>query len=404
MFDRSLLTRHNILFAIAAFYLLPLAILVIYGAVAMPGTFGWGIASLSLLATAIGALVLFLLMQQWEVKLLDASVSPTSFADTDSEEEDRTQVFTLLEETKNRCQQLDEQYESTREELLFAESDLNNKKEQISDFSEEIELQESARLLLIQEFESYKVEAEAHAEHQRLEIHNCHQTIQQQREAIEAKQLLSSQLEGKVRDLTYEIKTLLHLAEKAESIADKKVSETSVHHESLQLSQRVEASAQAERRVESDVDAICFLKGSVESAQRITGANHFGNRLAKVRDLSIDSYALELRRLTEAFNSDERAVILFYSVKEHRPLFINNAIKNLLDWTPEKFVQNFSSIIASNSDAWRDLVGQLAHRNEVIGDVQLQSRAGKDTDLRCALSLIPTGVFRGNCLAILYRS
>jgi hypothetical protein len=400
MYNRFFHTRHNILLAVALLYLLPLGFLILYGAVDISGGAAWGIASLGLFFTAIGALALFVLMQQWEHKLINAPAFGVDLERSD----DGPRVFTLLEETKNRCQQLEEQYNEAKEELSACEDELKQKREQLDLVTTEMKGQETDQDSLKHELAAYKALVEERELQSKLLLKDCQQTIQEQWESLEAKQQMIVQLEGKVRDLTYEIRTLLQLAEKAESIAQKTVSEGPAPTESLRaLESNGSACAHAgERPVVSDVDALARLKACVGAAQKITGTSHFGNRLAKVRDLSIDSYTLELRHLTEGFNNDERAVIIFYSAKEHKPLFVNSKIKELLDWTPEKFIQHFGTIIHEGEESWKEMISHFAYRHETIGLLHMQSRTGKTVDVHCALGLIPTGVFRGNYIAILW--
>lgn len=91
------------------------------------------------------------------------------------------------------------------------------------------ELKESLNVLA-EEYDQYKLEAQHLIEEERGLAEAQAQTLIEQKNALEEKEQLILELEGKVRDLNYEIKTLLQLAEK-EGPSEKRKSGAAVSRE-----------------------------------------------------------------------------------------------------------------------------------------------------------------------------
>lgn len=402
MLHRFFATRHQVLMAITAAYFLPLAILTLYGAFYMPSNLGWSVASLGLFSSAIGALCLFIIMHNWQIELVGTPHAALSAAENPIESKEEQMVFALLEESKSRCQELEALVAQGREEIFFFETELKEKKEELLTLTQEKEFLQGQQEQQLKEFDHFKSAAEEKLEQNLLFLNAHQQTIHEQRDSIESKQQQIAQLEGKVRDLTYEIKTLLQLAEKAESIAEQKwqpqLAETTCAFEASSTFGCEEGGG----RINNEFEGLQQLRACIDSAQRITGTSHYGNRLARVRDLSIDSYALDLRHLSENFNSHHSSAILFYSAQESKPLFINHAIKQLLEWSAEKYIQNFPFIMQESEEKWKELLAQLNYKNEVQGELLMKAKSGKSMPLQCVLGVIPSGVFRGNFIAVFY--
>jgi PAS domain-containing protein len=199
-------------------------------------------------------------------------------------------------------------------------------------------------------------------------------------------------LETKVSDLTYEIKTLIQLAE--------------IENQSMPVYSNLptENSAQGylpaqdindddipyltEKMVRNEAQAAIQLKRCIDIAQKITGASHYNNSNSRFKDLTIDNYTLDLRRLFESLRMENASAVVFYSRKENKILFVNNQSRQLLGWSPDKFVQSFNASLAIKNDAYVNL--------------KMKSKAGSQVDVQALLGIIPTGIFRHHILGVLY--
>ena len=95
-------------------------------------------------------------------------------------------------------------------------------------------------------------------------------TIADLREAVHSKEQVTTQLESKVRDLTYEIKTILQIAEGPRAtISDTPLASPFAKESSPAVWEN------ENREIHSFQDALMLLKKSLDSAQRMSGASHF---------------------------------------------------------------------------------------------------------------------------------
>ena len=159
-----------------------------------------------------------------------------------------------------------------------------------------------------------------------------------------------------------------------------------------------------EKQVRNQAQAAIQLKRCIDIAQKITGASHYNNSNSRFKDLSIDNYTLDLRRLFETLRMENASTVFFYSQKESKVLFVNNQSRNLLGWSPDKFVQSFYDIIEPSKEIWKQGITSLAIKNDVQVSLKMKSKAGSSTDVQVHLGIIPTGLFKHHILGIMYAS
>ncbi len=233
-------------------------------------------------------------------------------------------------------------------------------------------------------------------------------TINELRESLEGKHRHILQLEAKTRDLNYELKTLLKLAERpieAEPSPEKGIALASVNPQNVSapLQDNYDDPAQIfDFAVRTPEEAHVHLKRILDVAQRITGASPFGSS-PRFRDLPLDNYALDLRRLFDRLKEINASAILVFSLKENKILFVNEAVRALVGIAPEKFMQSFHELVQEKSTAWPEAVRQLAFKNESKVSLSFKNRQGQELTVDGLLGAVPTGMFKNHLIGILYQ-
>jgi hypothetical protein len=398
-------TRYNILSAVLVLYLAPLAALSYFSA-KHSSEVSWGVFCFALFLLSAGSLILFLLLRYWENEssahafALDGSLLP-------------------LENSINTIQL--EEFQKVEERILQMETELNDsnavkerKQEEIGKMQQALtELGVEKDLLqdhvsaLLGELNQIKEASEEKLEQNQIFLNEHQQTITEQRHAIEVKQQHIQQLEDKVRDLTYEIKTLLHLAEKTQLRNERDyIGQQDSLIKGSSSSDRAEMTSfqPPQGQISQEAQATQQLRHCIDIAQKMTGASHYQNRVGQKSELSIEHYALDLRCLFESLRSETSCAIMIYSQKENKLIFGNNQIKPLLGWTAEKFIQNFPSIIGESTEIWSSSLAQLAYKNECQAELLMRSKGGPAIPVKCYFGVIPTGIFRSNILGLLLKS
>lgn len=396
-------TRHHLLFLVFVLYLLPLLALTFYSSRHAP-EMSWGVFSLAFLLLSLGTLILFLLIRYRENELLSHRLDVNAL----SEEQEK-----MEEEAKRALGEAEERFESIQRELAETymlndqfQAELQTKQQLLAQVNTEKELLQAHISQLLAELNQVKEATEEKLEQNQIFLNEHQQTITEQRHAIEIKQQYIQQLEDKVRDLTYEIKTLLNLAERTEI---KSRREFTSNQESFFLKGPVESEREETNtrppfpiQLSQEEYAMQQLKHCIDIAQKMTGASHYQNRSGRKSELAVEHYALDLRCLFESLRNETSSGIMIYSQKENKLIFGNNQIKPLLGWTAEKFLQNFFHIIEESREAWNGSLSQLAYKNECQADFMMRARNGTLVPVKCYFGVIPTGIFRSNILGLLY--
>jgi hypothetical protein len=267
-------TRYSVLLTIFILYLVPLCALGFYNKWSAPGG-NWGFFCLALLILALGSLIFFLLITQWENQL---AMKYLLTGDDEIEESTTSLIHpveAVREEQFDRQDQLEvyaQQFEdkiirlNSQNEVLLAE--IQEKKDAISNLSAEKSQVEGNMNVLQREFTQFKESLEEKLEQNHIFLHEHQQTILEQRQAIELKQQSIQLLEDKVRDLTYEIKTLLHLAEKTQGVGQGSFIIPKESRTFSGISQDKQQAQVVERQQSNGSEASEQLKRCIEIAQK----------------------------------------------------------------------------------------------------------------------------------------
>jgi hypothetical protein len=239
---------------------------------------------------------------------------------------------------------------------------------------------------------------------------------------MEKRQEQIQQLDSKVHDLSYEIKTLLYLHE--DEVSSSKTStraKTEVPAATLPIFSSHESSheslgrplALAENRmcaqhnkiespVHTSVEAAKLLKHCIQLTEKLTGANYHSNESSRYREFPSSYYAIDQRRLFDSLRHETYALIVVYSQKEQKVVFANNEVKTLLGWSPEKLVADFPTLIQGGMQEWKRAIALLTTTSESQARFLFKARNGQEILLNCHLGLIPTGLFRNYVIGVLY--
>lgn len=144
------------------------------------------------------------------------------------------------------------------------------------------------------------------------------------------------------------------------------------------------------------------LQRCIQKAKILSGASHLSRKEARFSGLSTE--AIDLRRLFDSFRTESGAVILIYSKKEERLLFVSNSIRQLLGWSRERFIGDFSTLIGDSGPLWRHALLKLQSRPEAQLSFTIKTKSGKEKLISCALGIIPEGVFVDHIVGVLYVS
>lgn len=339
-----------------------------------------------LVIASIGSLLAFLLLRQWEASK-EKPVPPPMPAPAPIESvlpnsENLMELEQALHESQaknmeliQKQNQLEETLHKLEQEKLHFEHKLEDIHHEMSTKSSEADEEVRRKTTLLSEYQ---------------------ETINQQREVIKKKQEQVAELESKVRDLNYEVKTLLQLAEIGSS-KEKKESQQKEEKEETATSYHYSGSM-----VKGPEEASIHLGKCINIAQKITSANRFNNGNSRFQHMPLDNSALDFRRLFDSLRSETYSGVIVYSLKENRLIFANDQIESLLGWNPDKFTQNFSDIIREGNEEWHQALSQLSPSGEAKARLLLKMKSGHNLLVNCHLKMIPTGIFRHYVIGVLY--
>lgn len=236
------------------------------------------------------------------------------------------------------------------------------------------------------EEEHAHVQAENQKElsHKEALILEYQRTTAEQRMIIEKKQRYIAKLEGKVRDLMYEIRSLLQLGEAT-------ISKTS--------SEGIEEYLPPTNAITTPYDLSLQLRRFIEKAENQTGMGHLGGKTPRFLDSS-DSYAVDRRRLFDCFRDETGGIVYILSLTEKKFLFVNPHVKTVLGVSPEKFMKEFPSLVRSGYTEWKQALGHLSQEPQV--SLQMQTKTGESKELLCIMGMISKGPFANLTIGVLH--
>lgn len=390
------ISRPTVIGTIALIYLVPMVLLCAY-----VGYTGKGLMLLAfgLFLCASGSLAFFVLIRKWEEGLI---------AEHTHEPADEPEVVQKIPEIdpehlralEKVILEYETQVSQLASELESKDSELESLHEEVHTLSRNKDTQYKMVESLQYEFNQFKKIANDQISEQQILLAEHQQTIIEQRSLLETRQQMVSQLDGKVRDLNYELKTILKIAEKPFEPSYPAQVMPQVTRVQLPIHSHDEETALG--HVQNFEEALVQLKRCLDMSQRMTGASHFGQQ-SRFKDLPLENYALDLRRLFDRLQNDCSGTVLVYSTKENKLLFVSDQVKHLVGLYPEKFIQSFQESLIENNEEWNRAINQLSFKNDSKAMLTLKTRAAQEILIHCAMGIIPTGIFRHYLIGVLYQ-
>ena len=435
----KIMNRQLLSAAIFIFYLLPLLFFSAYSISMMSPHKSWALLSLGLSIIVICSLALILMLIYWEESIKPKKNNTLTFPDQS--------IHTSMPEKENKVMSLEpslifnqlpekeptEQivYKENDKELNLLQTALNANQEQLEELAKLIDLKnqelqqkdeekkdlEAKALQISQDFADYKLFSEEQLKQKQLQLSASQQTMEDLRTEMEKREKQISQLDTKIHDLSYEIKTLLYLHEEEaapikSSLAtkDKEISRAISNGTWIESHEIVSTLSEPKISLESPVgstiqnsfDAVNLLKKCINMAQKLTGANYHSNESSRYREFTSSYYTIDQRRLFDNLRSETGALILVYSQKDLKLLFVNNDSKSMLGWSPEKFIADFPSILQEGMNDWKKAISLLPNGSDTQVRLLAKTKQGQEVLLNCHLGAISTGLFRNHVIGVLY--
>lgn len=420
--------RHQIIAIVVLLYLVPLTILCAVPLFHEGTNPEWISFPLGMLLTCFGSLTLFAMLgndrkpQENPTPPAPEVVAPMVVVEKDDTEKEA--IALLLQEKEEELARANEeaaqlliQIESHQRNQTQQQEEISYRNEEMQKLTQERDHSKHQHEMLKEEFEIYKEKSLEQLEQEKQQANSLQEAISDLRTSVENKQGQIELLENKIHDLTYEIKTLLQLAD-MKTLPNEPVFDTAhgtlaegfvinevahnyqVDVKALQEEKVLHNASQQPHQKEHFHEQ---LKRCIDIAQKITGSHHLAGYNSRFRDLGMDSYTLDLRRLCDNLGSENSYTVFVFSPKENKLLFVNNQIKELLGWSPEKFQQDFSNIVKEGMGEWKESLSHLNAHSHTQARLLMKKKTGQDLLIQCHLGLIPTGVFRNNIIGVLHQ-
>lgn len=381
-------TRHLVTGTLLVCYLAPIILLTTYSALWIPSHDRLQMLAAGILASMTGTVIVTLLMKRWELTLSPPGEHHYPQMNFSLE---NSQDLEQLQQALTMSQELQDSLSLELQQQKNAQLQLGMEKEELQQQSERLEQSLSAQHERSADLLSAK----------EAQIQEYQQTIFDQQTQLDKRQKQIVTLENTARDLKYELKTLIDLTDRIHPIDE----EPSEDREPAPIPPNDDhppawSMPRGESMGFSTVDTTTQLKRCINIAQKLTGARHLTGHTPRFQDMSVDGYALDLRRLCDSLRSENGSLILLYSQKEDKLLFVNDRVRDFLGWAPEKFLQDFPNLLVEGKAEWLAALRKAVGTPQAEVDVTMKTRAGESRHLRCQIGLIPTGIFKTHVVAV----
>jgi hypothetical protein len=283
----------------------------------------------------------------------------------------------------------------SKQEVLELNIEMDQKLEEIRHAYLEFEDLRKEYARLDEEFRLYQTEELKKEQHQEVVIKDYQKTIQEQRTILKKKQSYIEQLEEKVKELRYEIRSLLQIGES-----------TSSSLSSMEISDPKEMTAYyLGKGNQNYFDIESQLDHYVEVAESFTGAEHLGY-LTGTGPRFLDgtqSYTIDLRRLFDCYREETGIVLIVLSLIEKKILFTNPYVKSVLGWGSERFSQEFPQLLSvEGNKLWDEALKTVIEKGGVKTAFNLSHKDGRELSMTCGIKKIGKGPFQNQAVGVLF--
>lgn len=317
--------------------------------------------------------------------------------------EERSKHLPSLEEVENLQEKMNHQSASHEKQLSLINAERSQVQERITQLTFEMqkarvevdkahhycqEMREEFRRL-DHEYRTLEKEKDEAIDHKDQLLGEYQKTIREQRTVLEKKHRYISKLEEKVRDLMYEIRSLVQ--------PEGRQIEVKLPLPELEPVQM----PPPEERTAFDLSLI--LRKYLKITSELLGAKHLAytqGKAPRFADYSLGTLAIDQRYLFETLEEESDVMLFMLSLEEGRFLFVNSSVKTLFGWSPEKFMSDFPHLILLGFNEWE----QAMHLAEAHLSVVIRHKQGEEIPCHCLMGLIPQGPFQGNILGLLAPS
>lgn len=369
--------------AIFFLYLVPIVLLTWYVTHFLPKTIHWSFFLLGLLIAAKGTVVFFTLLYAWEKGWVRQSLSKMVPSPGEMPSQHLTQKITSLDSLASQ----DLYAEELKKKIRELEQQLQQMQDLCAQQTQELGLVKQREETLLQESKNYKLLSEDALRQRTLEVQTLQKLSTEQRNEMEKRQEQIQLLDAKVHDLSYEMKTLLQLHPAEPPPPPPPSPEVSIHrhHEDTEHKE--------------NHPGLILLQRCLQTAQKIHGTHYYSADTGRQRE-TVNSSAIDQRRLFDGLRSYTSGLIFVYSRKEDRPLFVNSACRTILGWSGEKFLADFSEIVQDGWLEWLRHATQLEAGQPIPNNLFVKAKNGSEVLLKCFSSLIPSGAFKNYVICV----
>ena len=255
---------------------------------------------------------------------------------------------------------------------------------------------------LQEELAHFSEEGQKKLKHKDSLLNEYQRTISEQRMIIEKKQRYIAKLEGKVRDLMYEIRSLLQLEASPTGTSFPSNDGLDINEQAM-----IDAFLPSSPHLSKPYDFSTQLQKYIEKAEGLTGVDHLGyvgGQSPRFLDLSLDCYAVDRRRLFDSFKDETGGAVFIISLSEKKFLFVNPSIKSLSGWSQEKFIKEFPQLVVRGLSEWEDSLSKIKTLKECSLRLSVLSKTGKPKQFECYLGKISKGPFAHHALGIFVQT
>ncbi len=353
-------SRRSYLGALAAL-VAPLWLLCLYTLSVISPSARWGTSIVFLLSGSVSSLCGWLILREWEEKIRHA------FCQRD---EEFAQSRVPIEEVDKLHQKMEAARLGYEHQLDLMHASVLKNKQLVEELEEEIAKKtEHLRVAYLEfsdlrkeyqnlqeEYLRYRKDCQTEVEQKEAWIAEYQQTIVDQRGVIEKKQDYISRLEGKVRDLMYQIRNLLQIEDAP--------NQAQAYIPNVEKGRPYDLSQQVGQ--------------VIEMAEHLKGMDHLGGRYLTQQS---SPCTLDLRPLFDRLAQEEQRIFFVYSPEEDQLLFLHERVRDRLGWPAEKIIKDFGKICSIGTGEWRRALTTIQEGKPAVFPLVCRHRLGHEVRL-----------------------